>query len=91
MNPALRFILLLGCLGLSLLDAPRAGALLAEAAVGPYSEPAADVAEPGGNDAMRFDAALAPTSLGLLVIPVGAWSTRAPGEEPWCLGLPRGM
>lgn len=89
MNPALRMILLCGCLGLSLLDAPRAGALMAQAAEGPYTEPV--LSTPDVQLGVRLDAALAPTTLGLLVIPVGARSVRAPGEEPWCLGLPRGM
>ena len=89
MNPALRCFLLLGCLGLSLLDAPRAGALMAEAAQGPYTESVRST--PEAQVEVRSDAVVAPPALGMLVIPEGAWSPRAPGEGPWSLGLPQGM
>jgi len=38
MTAAVRICLLAGCVGLSLLDAPRAGALLVQGAVGPYRQ-----------------------------------------------------
>jgi len=45
MNPTLRWMLILGCLMLAVLEAPRSSALVAEDLAGPYpAPPAAEVA-----------------------------------------------
>jgi hypothetical protein len=45
MNQALRWMLILGCLMLAVLEAPRSSALMAEDLAGPYPEPQLSQAE----------------------------------------------
>jgi hypothetical protein len=62
MNPALRWMLILGCLMLAVLEAPRSSALVAEDLAGPYCEPpAARVAAPVPQHWRAAELALADT------------------------------
>jgi len=62
MNQALRWMLILGCLMLAVLEAPRSSALVAEDLAGPYGEtPAARVATPVPQHSSAAELALADT------------------------------
>lgn len=87
MTPLLRNCLLAGCAALALLDAPQAGALLAQGVAGPYGAHEAQVRpEFEQQAAERQDEST--ESLGALR---DAGGETLPGQEPWRKGLPRGL
>ena len=96
MNPLLRICLVVGCFGLTLLEAPKAGALLREGVAGPYGgREAHPRVEPASTSAQSSRTASVagqlPLTTGSLRAPGDAGSLWFPGGEPWCTGLPRGL
>ena len=82
MRPVLRNCLLAGCAGLALLDAPEAGALLAQGVAGPYGV---------RTQQLRSELELQSESTESLGALRDAGRETLPDDEPWRKGLPRGL